>query len=305
MDTSMPSGRSTSASQNLQQVMRQHPLVSFFFLAYAISWILSIPGILTQWSAVPNPTLFTLFFTIKSFGPFLAAILMTHITEGKEGLRRLRQRIRQTRAGWQWYAFILLGVPAFMLLGPVVLPGGLASFQAPKPAFFAVNFLISFVLIFFGGGPLGEEPGWRGYALPRMQSRYGALRATMLLGVLWTFWHLPDFFTSAQGGGPVAGLSPFYTRLPLFFVMVMSLSFIFTWVFNHTGGSIFIALVLHAIFNTFGSTVQPLFLAPIISSTDLPFLIGTVLLAILIAILTRGKLGYVPGPEQSSSSGDR
>jgi hypothetical protein len=79
---------------------------------------------------------------------------------------------------------------------------------------------------FFAGGPLGEEPGWRGFALPRMQARDGALRGTLLLGVLWTFWHLPDFLTSAQKGSPGTGLYPFYAGLPVFFLEVMALSII-------------------------------------------------------------------------------
>ncbi len=274
--------------------MQRHPLFFFFLMAYAFSWILTIPAILSEWGLLPKAT-FMVFFIIKSFGPAVAAVIMTRIADGPAGVLHFRRRLLQWRAGWQWYVFILLGIPAVMVLGIVILPGVLASFQGLKPAFFAVSYLITFVLTFFGGGPLGEEPGWRGFALPRLQSRYGAWRATLLLGVMWTFWHLPDFLTSAQGGGPSAGLSPFYARLPIFFLMVMALAVVFTWVFNHTGGSIFIALLLHTVFNTFGGAVQPLFSAPILTSTDLPFLTGMVGLAGLIVILTRGQLGYRPG----------
>jgi membrane protease YdiL (CAAX protease family) len=84
----------------------------------------------------------------------------------------------------------------------------------------------------------------------------------------------------------------------------MALAIIFTWVFNHTGGSVFIALLLHAVFNTFAGAVQPLFSAPIVTGTDLPFLIGSAMLAILIVILTRGQLGYRPSQEQPLSSGE-
>jgi membrane protease YdiL (CAAX protease family) len=155
-----------------------------------------------------------------------------------------------------------------------------------------VTYLVSFVLIFFGGGPLGEEPGWRGFALPRLQLRYGALRGTLLLGVLWVFWHLPDFLTSAQRGGPGANLVTLLTiNFPIFFVMVMSLAIIFTWVFNNTRGSVFTALLLHTSINTFG-IVQPLFTAPSVTSTDLFMCLGAVVPALLIIILTRGRLGY-------------
>lgn len=285
------SSQSKPASRGLQQWLQQHPLFSYFFLAYAISWILTIPVILSEWHILPkNAFTFYFFFTIKSFGPFLAAYIMTRVLEGKEGVLRLKQSIRQIRAGWQWYLFILLGIPTLMLFGISVLPRALASFQG-YPPHFLVTYLVSFILIFFAGGPLGEEPGWRGFALPRMQSRYGALRGTLLLGVLWTLWHLPDFLTSAQKGGPGTGLYPFYTGLPVFFLEVIALAIIFTWVFNNTKGSIFIAILLHASYNAFG-VVQPLFSAPIVTSTDLPFVISTGVPALLIIILTRGRLGY-------------
>ena len=216
---------------------------------------------------------------------------MFRVVEGEEGWLDLRKRLKQVRVNWKWYAFILLGIPAMMLLGILVLPGALISFQG-FPQYFLVRYPILLVAIFFGGGPLGEEIGWRGFALPRMQSCFGPLKATLLLGVLWTFWHFPEFFSSAQLGGPSAGLTPFYIHLPIFLVMVTAIAIIMTWVFNHTGGSVFIAVLLHASFDTFGSTVQPLFSVSIVSGTNIPFALAMVVLAIPILVLTRGQLGY-------------
>ncbi len=153
-----------------------------------------------------------------------------------------------------------------------MLPGALASFQG-LPRAFLIVYLVNFVIIFFLGGPLGEEIGWRGFALPRMQLRYGPLWGTLLLGVLWVFWHLPHFLTSAQRGGPGTSFATFLTNFPIFFLMVIAMAIIFTWVFNHTRGSLFMAILLHASINTF-SIVVPLFAAPIVTSTDLPILIG-------------------------------
>ncbi len=267
-------------------------------MAYAFSWIVNIPFVLADWGVLPKASFYNLFFILKSFGPAVSGYIMFRIMEGKEGWRHLRSRLLQLRAGWQWYVFILLGIPVVMLLGILVMPGALASFQGVTRSTL-VSFPIMFILIFFGGGPLGEEIGWRGFALPRMQSRYGALRATLLLGVLWTFWHLEDFLTFAQKGGPGTGLSPFYNQLPVFFLEVMSLAIIFTWVFNHTGESVFIAILLHASYNTFGSIAIPLFTAPSVTSTDLPLAIPMAVLALLILVLTRGRLGYQPNQEQA------
>jgi membrane protease YdiL (CAAX protease family) len=221
---------------------------------------------------------------------------MTGILEGRAGILRLMRRCIQVRAGWQWYLFILLGIPALFLLGIIVLPGALTSFQGLSPRFLVV-YLVNFVIIFFLGGPLGEEIGWRGFALPRMQLRYGPLWGTLLLGVLWVFWHLPHFLTSTQRGGPRTSFATFLTNFSIFFLMVMSMAIIFTWVFNYTRGSLFIAILLHASINTFGIVV-PLFGAPIVTSTDLPILIGAVVPALLIVLLTRGRLGYQRSQEQ-------
>lgn len=283
--------QTTSSPRSLQQLMRQYPLFSFFFLAYAISWIISIPYILSQWNILPNIQQFQIFFIIKSFGPAIAAYIMSRVLDGPQGVQALKDRIRRWRVAWQWYAFILLGVPALMLLGIIVLPGAMSSFIGLPPNF-AISYVISFIVIAFGGGPLGEEPGWRGFALPRMQARYGVLKANLLLGLMWTFWHLPDFLTVAQKGGPGSDPLVLFNGLLVFLLEVMALTIFFTWVFNNTAGSVFIAIVLHASYNAFGVNVQPLFPARIVTSTDLPFVIAVVLPALLILFLTRGRLGY-------------
>ena len=281
------SGQQAAASGGLRQVMREHPLFFYFLIAYAFSWITLIPYILSAWGLIQGD--FTLVFALHTFGPTLAAIIMTSVIEGREGLHRLRQRIRQRIAGWQWYLFILVGIPALLLLGIIIQPGTLASFQGLTPVIL-VSYPVYYFAVFFGGGPLGEEIGWRGYALPRMQPRYGPLWGTLLLGVLWCFWHLADFLTPVHGG--------FLTNFPMYFLEVMSLAIIFTWVFNHTGGSIFTAILAHTSVNTPELVWVPLFLAVDVTSMHLAYLIGFGVPALLILILTRGRLGYQPSQEQ-------
>ena len=125
-------------------------------------------------------------YVLHTFGPALAAITMTRIIAGKAGLHELRQRIRQWRTPWHWYLFILVGIPALVLLGIIIQPGVLARFHDLAPLIL-VSYPIYFIATFFGGGPLGEEVGWRGFALPRMQPRYGPLSGTLIMGALWTF----------------------------------------------------------------------------------------------------------------------
>ncbi len=291
MENSKASGQSTASSRSLRQVMRQHPLFFFFLMAYAFSWIAWIPYVLSVWGITPVNTVAIWLARLGPFlGPALAAFIMTGITEGKAGVFRLLRRCIQWRAGWQWYLFILLGIPALLLLAIMVLPGALASFHGLPPLFLVIypaNFVVTLIL----GGALGEEPGWRGFALPRMQPRYGPLWGTLLLGILWACWHLQQFLTPNQHGGPGTSFATFLTNFPIFVLSVIALSIIFTWVFNHTRGSVFIAILLHASVDTSGALTS-LFPAPIVTSTDLITLIGFGVPALLIVLLTRGRLGY-------------
>jgi membrane protease YdiL (CAAX protease family) len=303
MATTKASVQSEPAVWGLRQAMQQHPLFAYFFMAYAFSWIMTIPCVLVEWGYLPE-SLFTIFFVIKAFaGPFLAAFIMIRLTAGKEGWARFRRRFFQVRSSWVWYLFILLGIPALFVLGVIAQPGALASFQGfPNGnwAGYLIYYLVNFVIIFFAGGPLAEEPGWRGFALPRLQKRFGPLWGTLLLGVVWAFWHLPDFLTRAQGGGPGTGWGTFLTNLPIFVLLVVAFSVVLAWVYNHTQGSIFIAILLHASVNTAGILPElfPVPDIPIFTMSNTALLIGLAIPALLILILTRGRLGYQPGQEQ-------
>jgi hypothetical protein len=97
MEDTKASGQPPVAPGRLQQAMRQHPLLSFFVLAYAISWVLFIPYVLSEWGVLRGNFTFT--YILHTFGPSLAAIIVTGVTQGKAGVHRLRQRVRQWRAG--------------------------------------------------------------------------------------------------------------------------------------------------------------------------------------------------------------
>ena len=301
MNTSKASDRSGSASKGLIQMMRKYPLFFFFLMAYAFSWIISIPYVLSAWGRLKGD--FTFLFILKPFvGPALAAILMTGITEGKGGLKRLRDRLRLRHISGKSSLAILLGIPALILLGVIIQPTLRASFQGLTPRLL-VTYPLYFLIVYFGVA-LPEEIGWRGFALPRMQPRYGPLWGTLLLGVLWAFWHLLFFLTPDHGGGPGTSFATYLTNFSFFFLTVMALSIIFTWVFNHTGGSIAMANLLHAAIDTPQLVWIPLFLAVTETKMDLAILIAFGVPALLIIILTRGRLGYRPSQEQFVDPGE-
>lgn len=296
METTRAEVRSTDSSTGLRRAIQRRPLYAFFLMAFLFSWIVWIPYILAIWSVIPTTTFSSLTFSIGTFlGPTLAAFIVTGVTEGELGLGRLLSRFGIWRVGLIWYLFILLGIPAFGVLGIIVMPGALTSFQPPSWGSFLLSYLQQFFVVFFLGGPLAEETGWRGFALPRMQKILGPLRATLLLGVLWPLWHLPHFLTPAQHGGPGMTLHSFLTNFALFGLSCQAFAVIFTWVFNHTGTSVFIAILLHTSINA--NLFPQLFPAPSIASSDLFCVIGYGVPAFLILVLTRGRLGYQHKPE--------
>ena len=138
---------------------------------------------------------------------------------------------------------------------------------------------------FFFSGPLGEEPGWRGFALPRLQALHGPLVGSIILGVLWGLWHLPLFFT------PWNELTTF--NVVVYVLATTCLSIIYTWVFNNTKGSILIAILLHWSFDVATVPVASLFPAPIVLDYGLLVILpGFGAVALLMIALTRGRLGY-------------
>ena len=252
-------------------LIARHPLTSFFVIAYAFSWLIEVPialaaaGILPV--ALPRPVL-TIGIVAATFGPTVSAFIMTGLTEGKAGIGRLLRRYVQWRAGLRWYLFVLVGVPVIVLLGAIVVPGVLGSFQ-PLIVPLLVGYPLAFATTFFLGGPLGEEPGWRGFALPRLQGRSGPLVGSLILGVLWALWHLPLFWSGVW-------TPPTLANILMFIVMITALTIMMTWVFNHVRGSLLIMMLMHASFNTFANKVEaPLFPAPILNEYGLlPVLIG-------------------------------
>ena len=154
-------------------LLARHPLVFSFIIAYSGSWLVVLPYLRFGGGAGLLPFNWPVPFAVSAAvapfaGPFLAAFIMTGVSEGRAGIRRLLRRIVQWRVGLRWYLFALVGIPAITVLGASVLPGVLGSFQTSALSLL-LTYPISFVVSLLIGGPLGEEPGWRGFALPRLQ----------------------------------------------------------------------------------------------------------------------------------------
>lgn len=214
-----------------------HPVAAFFVGAYAYTWTVSAPALFLEasWTAA-------ILIYVGSFGPPVSAAAVTWLRG--DDVRAWARQITRWRVGWQWWA-IAFGLPlvaaALITVGVFALRGPVDFGQSlPSPAVFVGIFLFTLVL----SGGLNEEPGWRGFAQPRLNERYGALRASLLIGVVWAGWHLPYFLA------PVTPHSSFPLINQLgWFGGILTLSILLGWVYNSTG-SVLVAMVFHAMANT-------------------------------------------------------
>ena len=268
------------ASAQFLALLRRYPLIGYVLIALGISWAVVIAVI-----AFGLPTNFLTIVAITA-GPALAGLIMTAVAEGGAGVVRLLRRLLLWRVPFVWYLFALAGIPAIFILGTVFLPGAVTSFDPLTPATW-LSYLWLFPIVMVVGGPLLEEIGWRGFALSRLEARWGPLTGTILLGLLWAAWHFPQYLMAdwaAQNGGFTL------KSVGLFTLVVVPITVIFTWVFNNTRGSLLLAILLHTSVNTFSVFIGPLF--PAQTGGQLNGLVGFGGAALLIILLTGGRLGY-------------
>jgi membrane protease YdiL (CAAX protease family) len=228
-------------------------LLVFFLLAFGISWTIWIPTALASHGLLPFQLSPSITGLLGAFGPSTAALITTAIYDGKAGFRSLLRRLLMWRVGLQWYLFVLLW-PAFLSLAKtalaVLLGSSVPDFAQPPfvhlyplPSEFSkVNPLLFLPFVFLQqtliGSSMGEEIGWRGYALPRLEAYRNALQAGVILGIVWAVWHLPLWLTK---GYPLAEAFLGWTMLG-----IVADSILFTWVYNNTKGSLLLALLFHS-----------------------------------------------------------
>lgn len=215
------------------------PLLAYFGLAYAISWSIAIPLALQQQQVIPTILPFWTHYLV-AYGPLLAALLVTGHTEGKAGLVALSRRLLHWRVHPVWWGVALS--PLIVGLMVLIFYNLLTNDPIPITDLGKVNFLPplgggALVLWLFTFG-IGEEVGWRGYALPRLQRGRSALAATVLLTIGWALWHLPQFFYVFEP-----------TIAPGWAIGLFAGALVFTWLLNSTGGSVLLLAIWHGCFN--------------------------------------------------------
>ena len=224
-------------------------LVAFFVLAFALSWSWAITLAAARqvvYRGVGWPTHYP-----SLLGPAIAAVVVTAWTMGRPGLRDLLARLVRWRVAPRWwlvavspFAFLAIGLIAMRVAGkPLPAAGDFGRFSGtPAIGVVGVFLLITFV------GSLGEETGWRGYALPQLQRRFSPLTATLILAPLWFLWHLPQFAVIAtyRDFGPAN-----YVGM---FLGLTCGAIVLTWLYNRSGSSILLVIVWHGTYNFVGAT---------------------------------------------------
>jgi membrane protease YdiL (CAAX protease family) len=231
--------------------IKRHSLVAYFVLAYLISWSFMVPVALSvrgwvSWQIPPA------LYYFASFGPFAAALIVTALTEGREGVHRLLSRLLLWRVRLGYYAFAVL-LPLGLFTLAVLLNRFIGGFWPDLSLLGSVDYLpdltplgvLAVWLLTYG---LGEETGWRGFALPHLQRHRSAAASTLILALIWACWHIPAFFfrdTYIEMG--VFGF-------PLFAFSILFAAMVLTWLYNSTSGSLLLVVLFHGFFNYFSTS---------------------------------------------------
>ena len=218
-------------------LVKRHPIITFFVLTYVLTWAIESP--LVSITDSLSDTQGLVLVILASNVPSVMAIVLTAMVFGRGALRKLLGRLLIWRVNPLWYLVVVL-VPVALTAGVLPLNAllGGPALSLGMPLVGAAVFLAFSI---FPGSALGEEIGWRGYVLPRLQTRMSALSASLFLAPIWALWHLPLWLT----GDPVK-TPTFYVP---FFLAVFPLSILVTWVYNSTGGSLLMVVLLHATAN--------------------------------------------------------
>lgn len=266
------------------EFLKRHSLVVGIVLMFALTW----PIDLANSGVLPFrvPFMVTLFV---GYGFVFASLIMTGLTLGKEGVIALLKRFLIWRVGWKWYLAAFLLVPSLIVLA-VYINAALVRIPPDFSTVFAYKFfgpsanLLILVAPWFLYELIsnGEEISWRGYVLPRLQAKHSALTSSLILGVIWGFWHLPKH------------LSHWNTvSFAWFMVHIMAYAVILTWFYNNTKGSLLLVTITHASGNTAGPFMP---MANTVSSENM----GAYIIFALLQVVTAVMIIIVTGPERLS-----
>lgn len=272
----------------MKEFIHRRPVLAFVALAYLGSWVgwspwwLSKSGIGVLPFRLPFEGIALVNQVGLFAGPFTAALLVTRVTDGPGSIRSFLARAFSFRGRRPAYLVALLLLPFVVATPYLVLAGG-AMAEGLTASTIAVT-LVTY-LTYLAGGPLQEEPGWRGFALPRMQRSMRPLPAAVGLGVVHTFWHAPLFLTEEWDTARSD-----VGQLAAYLLLIVALAVVLSWVFNISDGSSIPAILAHNSLNWALLFAGNMLGAPV--ENTWPAALAMTALAGVILLLTRGRLGH-------------
>ncbi len=218
-------------------------LIRFFAIAMGFTWLFWIPDALGKSGVLPDAIWTNLGF-FGAWGPLVAALSLVAKEKGFSGVKNLLKKGTDYKFGKRWWVVVFLLFPALISIAYIIsiATEGVIPPSEADGSYWFLPFI--FFSVLFTGGPLQEEFGWRGYALPRLQAAYTPFASSLILGLIWAVWHLPQFLVPPEKTGMF-----YITPVWSFVLTVMAATFIYTWVYHHTNGSLLGALVLHTQMN--------------------------------------------------------
>lgn len=225
-------------------MLRRHPLVAFFVLTFVIAW--GLAGLF--WAVrttrlfdggTPSVIAYAMLYP-AIWAPTIAAVVVARASAGTDGLRRLKDRLLRVEVRWVWWV-AAIGLPVVAQAGAIAVAEGVSQLSIARLIPDQAATFLTFAAITAVGGPLGEELGWRGFALPRLATRFGPVTAALVIGVAWVAWHIPAFFVPEISEHVLPpGLS-----YGAFAVITMAASVLMAWIVLQAGTSVPLAMVFH------------------------------------------------------------
>ena len=274
----------------MKAFITRYQFIIFLLLTFVISWF--------PWYAGIAPETMTM-------GPSIAAFLVVFIIGGRRGFTDLMRPFGRWRVGLGLWGLAIFGPAVLYLIGLGVhlLAGGEAPpFIMIREELNLIPLYLVMVVLMPWNGPIGEEFGWRGYALPKLQTKYGPVIASLVIGAIWGFWHLPSFFA------PQGVISAIYIEVGMIFILVYTLgtianSIFMTWLYNQSTASALVAgIIWHAAINFWAPVLlsdsslvaarEGTHLPTIASNLYLTVLAVQVAAALVLILVTKGRLGY-------------
>jgi membrane protease YdiL (CAAX protease family) len=309
--TTIENQHPAESSSSLRRAVARHPVSAFLVMAFVIGWSGMLPLLLSEsgpFGVLPFALPWQPFAAILSiFGLALPAFLVTAATDGKDGVRDLLRRCLSWRVGVRWYLFALLGLLVVTLLGAVPFLGATPLEALAQNWSLLFTVFLPGVLVPFALVNLWEELGWTGFMQHTLQERHGPLLASAIAAPFFALIHMPGFFAAGfinEEPTPLSEFPAVLLQVGVLAVFAVFIRVLIMWLYNASGRSVLIVALFHSAFNMInGQKLTPDLLRLPEGLASLIPGVAVMVIAVLLAVFTRGRLGYERSEPRAADAG--